>query len=77
MEFKTITGKVGRFEEHYRDARGKAARIFFKIDSNLSQEDVLRKLIDKVRRGNHSGGMIIVHFTHSGKTYFWEEDRLK
>jgi hypothetical protein len=77
MEFKTITGNVDRVEEHYRKARKKASRIFFKIDSDLSPESVLRKLIDRIRRGNHAGGHIIAHFTRTGKTYFWEEDRLK
>jgi hypothetical protein len=64
-------------EEHYRKSRKKAARIFFKIDSDLSQEAVLRKLIDRIRKGNNTGGLIIAHFTCTGKTYFWEEDRIK
>jgi hypothetical protein len=77
MEFKTVTGKVDRVEEHYRKSRKKSSRIFFKIDSDLSQEAVLRKLIDRIRKGIYSGGLIIAYFTHTGKTYFWEEDRLK
>jgi hypothetical protein len=77
MEFKTITGNADRVEDHYRSSRKKADRIFFKINSDLSPESVLRKLIDRIRKGNHSGGLIIAHFTHTNKTYFWEEDRLK
>ena len=76
-EFKTVTGNINRIEEHYRSSRMKAERIFFKIDSDLSPEAVLSKIIDRVRKGKREGGHIIAHFTHTGKTYFWEEDRLK
>jgi hypothetical protein len=77
MEFKTITGNIGRIEEHYLAARAKARRVFFKIDSDLSRKDVLSRLIACIRKGNYTKGHIIAYFSHTGKIYLWEEDRLK
>jgi hypothetical protein len=54
-----------------------SARQFLKIDTCFSQEIVLEKLIGTVRRGNYSGGLIIAHFTGTGKTYYWNVDDLK
>jgi hypothetical protein len=43
----------------------------------MAQEMVLRKLIGLIRRKGYTGGKIIVHFTNTGKTYFWDVDALK
>jgi hypothetical protein len=77
MEFKTITGNIDRIEEHYKEARSKAGRIFFKIDSHLSQEAVLGRIIDRVKKERYTKGLVIAYFTHTGRLYFWEEDRFK
>jgi hypothetical protein len=77
MEFKTITGNIRQVEENFRTARRQADSVFLKIDSSLSQEAVLRKLIDRVRKGGYCGGLLIVHFTASAKTFFWDVDALK
>jgi hypothetical protein len=77
MEFKTITGGIREIEKRFKESRKKADRVFFKIDSDLTQEAVLRKLIDKIRKSGYSGGMVIAHFTSTGKTYFWDIDHIK
>jgi hypothetical protein len=77
MEFKTITGSIHQVEERFKDSRKKADRVFFKIDAPITQEAVLRKIIDRTRKSAYAGGMVIAHFTTTGKTYFWDIDRLK
>jgi len=76
MEFKTITGKVRQVEEHLRSARKKAENVFLKIDSPLTLEDVYRKIIGTVRSAHYRNGLIIVHFTQTGKTFYWNIDAL-
>jgi hypothetical protein len=77
MEFKTITGSINQVEHRFRESRKKAEYVFFKIDSHLTRETVLSKLIDRIRRSDYSGGMVVAHFTEVGKTYFWNVDDLK
>jgi hypothetical protein len=77
MEFKTITGNERKIRENFKDARRKAENVFLKIDADFSQEVVLEKLIGTVRRGNYSDGMVIVHFTKTGKTYYWTISGMK
>lgn len=77
MEFKTITGNERKIRENFKDARKKAENVFLKIDADFTQELVLKKLIGTVRRGGYSGGMVIVHFTRSGKTYYWDIGSMK
>jgi hypothetical protein len=77
MEFKTITGNIRKIAGNFKAARKKAENVFLKIDACFSQEIVLEKLIGTVRRGNYSGGLIIAHFTRTGKTYYWNIDYLK
>jgi hypothetical protein len=77
MEFKTITGNIRKIRENFKDARQKAENVFLKIDADFSPEVVLEKLIGTVRRGNYSDGMVIVHFTKTGKTYYWNIGGMK
>jgi hypothetical protein len=77
MEFKTITGSINQVEHRFRESRKKADHVFFKIDSHLTLEAVLSKLIDRIRQSDYSGGMVVAHFTETGKTYFWNVDALK
>jgi hypothetical protein len=51
--------------------------VFLKIDSDLKQKEVLRKIIGETRKRDYSGGMVIVHITATGKTYFRNIDSLK
>jgi hypothetical protein len=76
MEFKTITGNIRKIAGNFKAARKKAENIFLKVDAGFSQEIVLEKLIGTVRRGGYRGGLIITHFTRSGKTYYWNIDDL-
>jgi hypothetical protein len=76
MEFKTITGTIREVERRFKAARHQADRVFLKIDAPLTQEAVLRKIIDKTRKSDYSGGLVIVHFTATGKPYCWNIDRL-
>jgi hypothetical protein len=77
MEFKTVTGNERKIRENFKDAREKAENVFLKIDAGFTQEFVLEKLIGAVRRGNYSGGVVIAHFTGTGKTYYWNIDGMK
>jgi hypothetical protein len=77
MEFKTVTGNERKIRENFKDARKKAESVFLKIDADFSQEFVLEKLIGTVRRGNYTGGMVISHFTETGKTYYWPVNGMK
>jgi hypothetical protein len=77
MEFKTISGSINQVEHRFQESRKKADRVFFNIQSPLTQEAVLRKLIDKVRKKHYQGGMVIAHFNETDKTYFWDIDRLQ
>jgi hypothetical protein len=77
MEFKTVTGNVRKIAGNFKAARKKAVNVFIKIDSGFSQETVLEKLIGTVRRGAYKGGLVIAHFTATGKTYYWNIDDLK
>jgi hypothetical protein len=77
MEFKTVTGNERKIRENFKDARKKAQNVFLKIDADFTQEVMLKKLIGTVRRGNYSGGIVIAHFTKTGKTYYWNIDSMK
>jgi hypothetical protein len=76
-EFKTITGGAERIQDHYREARKKADNIFFRINSDISTNAVLRNLIERVRKGGYSGGLIMAYFAFKDKLYYWREDKLK
>jgi type I site-specific restriction endonuclease len=53
------------------------AKIFLKIEADYTQELVIKKLIGTVRRGTYKNGVIIAHFTGTGKTHYWNVDDLK
>ena len=77
MEFKTITGGAERIQDHYREARKKADRIFFRINSDISTKAVLKNLIERVRNSGYTGGLIMAYFAYKDKLYYWSEDVLK
>jgi hypothetical protein len=77
MEFKTITGKVDRIGEYFEDSRKKADHIFYKIDSFLSKEAVMKHLEGIILKKGYSGGQVIAYFTETSKLYYWDVDDLK
>jgi hypothetical protein len=77
FEFKIVTGNIRKIAGNFKAARKKADNVFLKIDADFSQETVLEKLIGTVRRGGYNGGIIIAHFTGTGKTYYWNIEDLK
>jgi uncharacterized protein (DUF2147 family) len=77
MEFKTVSGNERKIKQNFKKARKKAENVFLKIDANFTQEAVLKGLIGTVRRGSYSGGMVIIHFSKNGKTYYWKIDSMK
>jgi uncharacterized protein YoxC len=57
VEFKTISGSVRQIEDHFKKARRQAENVFFKIDSSLSKEEVLKKLEGTIiQKGYHGDG---------------------
>jgi hypothetical protein len=77
MEFKTITGSIYQVEHRFRESRKKADHVFFKIDSLLSKEEVIRKLEGVILQKDYHDGQIIAYFTETAKLYFWNVDDLK
>jgi hypothetical protein len=77
IEFKTVTGNRNRIEEHFRSSRKKADTVFFKINSLLSKDEVIKKLEGTIIQGDYHGGRIIVYFTETGKLYYWNVDDLR
>jgi hypothetical protein len=76
-EFKTITGKVERIGEYFEDSRKKADHIFYKIDSSLSKEAVMKHLEGIILKRGFYGGQVIAYFAESSKLYYWDVDDLK
>jgi hypothetical protein len=72
MEFKTITGNIREVEKRFKESRMKADRVFFKIASSLSNDEVIKKLKWVIMQKSYFGGQIIVYITESGKLYFWD-----
>ena len=77
IEFKTITGNIRKITGNFKAARKKADNVFLKINAVFSQEIVLEKLIGTVRRGGYSGGgLSLLIYPQTGKTYYWSVDDL-
>jgi hypothetical protein len=76
-EFKTVTGKVERIGEHYREAREKAKHVFFKIDGAITLDEVRQKLAHIIDIKHYANGLIIAYFTETGHLQFWDVNDLK
>jgi hypothetical protein len=77
MEFKTVTGKVERIGEHYREAREKAEHVFFKIDGVMTLDEVRQTLAHIIAIKGYTNGLIIAYFTETGHLQFWDVNDLK
>jgi methionine salvage enolase-phosphatase E1 len=77
VEFKTITGKVRQIEEHFKESRKKANIVFFKIDSPLSKEAVIKKLEGVILQKGYHGGQVIAYFSETAQLYYWDIDDLR
>jgi len=71
-EFKTIEGGIRKVEARFKEARMKADRVFLKIDSSLTKENVIRKLKEVIVSKSYCNGQIIVYFTENKHLYFWD-----
>ena len=76
MEFKTITGNIREVEKRFKESRLKADSVFFKIDSHLSKEEVIRKLKVVIIQKAYKNGKVIAYFTENEKLYFWDVNDL-
>jgi hypothetical protein len=77
VEFKTVTGNVGAVEKRFKQSRKKAERVFLKIDSDLSRDEVMKKLQGVILQKGYEGGRVLAYFTASERLYFWDIDDLR
>jgi len=77
MEFKTVTGNFRKVGENFKEAKEKADSVFLTIMPDYSKEAVQRKLKRTIIAKGYQGGLIVVHFTATGKTYYWNVDDLR
>jgi hypothetical protein len=73
FEFRTITGTSRRVEKEFGDAKnkGKGINVFLNIDSDISREEVRRRIGLVLDRHPDYTGKIIVSMK-GGRPHFWE-----
>jgi hypothetical protein len=77
MEFKTITGGINQIGHRFRESRKKADHVFFKIDSLLSKEEVIKTLEGVILQKDWHDGQIVAYFTETARLYFWNVSDLR
>jgi hypothetical protein len=72
-EFRNITGKSRQVEQDFSDAKAKDknAHVFLNIESNISKQEVRRRIRLVLERHLDYTGKLIVSF-QGEKTYFWD-----
>jgi uncharacterized protein with gpF-like domain len=73
FEFRTITGTSRRVEKEFGDAKdkGKGINVFLNIDSDISREEVRRRIGLVLDRHPDYTGKIVVSMK-GGRPHFWE-----
>jgi SPP1 gp7 family putative phage head morphogenesis protein len=74
MEFKTITGSLGKVERRFRESRNQGENVFLKIDNKkLSKHDIINKIRNILTDPKYTGGTkgnLILYIIQTNKTYF-------
>jgi hypothetical protein len=76
MEFKSIVGSKRQVKIRYKEARAKTTNIFFKIDADLTKQEVIRELSRYIKKKGYAGGTILVYFSKNGELHKWDENEL-
>jgi hypothetical protein len=74
VEFKTITGSIGKVERRFRESRNQGENVFLKIDNKkLSKHDIISKIRNILADPKYTGGTkgnLILYIAQANKTYF-------
>lgn len=83
FEFKTITGRIGKVEKHFRDSRKQGGNVYIcVVDPKITRNDVIRKLSGIINSNDYTGGfkgdvVFTIGTEKYEKTYFLKIKDLK
>ena len=74
FEFRTVTGNAKTFEWEFRDAKRKGVdtNVYINILSDISKDEVRRRIGVVIRRHPEYTGHIVMSFDDGENTYFWD-----
>jgi hypothetical protein len=57
LEFKTVTGSIGKFERRFRESREQGQNVFIRVlNPDISMQNVIQKMYNVVNDPKYTGG---------------------